>query len=53
MSRELYCLWYDNYVKELPEHQTEECDDYPHRCNPEECECCEIHCFDEDGNRID
>lgn len=53
MSREIYCNWYNNYVKELPEYQTEECDDYPGRCNPDDCECCEIHCFDEEGNRID
>lgn len=50
---EIYCKWFNNYVKLLPEHQTDICDDYPYRCDPDDCECCEIHSFDEEGNRID
>lgn len=53
MSRERYCLYYDNYVKVLPEHETEECIDYPHGCDPQDCEFCRDHHFDEEGNRID
>lgn len=53
MNTELYCNWYGKYVKELPEHETEACMDYPHRCNPQDCECCVGHQFDDEGDRID
>lgn len=53
MNRELYCLYYGEYVKELPEYETDECMDYPHACDLQDCEFCEEHLFDNSGNRVD
>ena len=52
MDRELYCKEYDKYVKELTEGEAEECIDWP-VCSPQDCEYCEEHLFDDEGNRVD
>lgn len=53
MGRELYCNWFDDYVKILPEHETDKCNDYPVGCNPQDCEYCKENLFDDEGNRVD